>query len=80
MMWWTGVRRGELTVLDVAHVDLDAAINTVPKTKGGVPQRVPIHPELMGLLDRWLRRRGYEAGPLFPSGVPAWRRRRKRPT
>ena len=67
MLWWTGCRRGETCVVDVSHVDLEAGLIIVPRTKGGVAKRLPIHPELAGLLDRWLRRRGFDAGPLFPS-------------
>ena len=43
-LWWGGFRRGELAVLDVGHVDLDSAVITIPRTKGGVPRRVPDPP------------------------------------
>ena len=39
---------------------------TIPKTKNGTPRRCPLPPTI-GLLDRWLRRPGYEPGPLFPN-------------
>lgn len=65
LLWWTGMRRGEICSLDVAHVDLDAAMITIPKSKTGSVRRVPVHPELAALLDRHLRQRGFEPGPLI---------------
>jgi integrase len=41
LLWWGGFRRGELVVLDVADVDLDVGVLTIPRTKGGTPRRVP---------------------------------------
>ena len=68
LLWCTGMSRGELTVLDVAHLDLDAGVLTIPKTKNGTPRRCRLLPETIGLLDRWLRRaRVTRPGPLFPN-------------
>ena len=65
LLWHGGLRRGELVVCDVTDVDLDAGVVEIPTTKGGRPRRVALHPEAVGLLDRYLRRRGPDDGPLL---------------
>lgn len=65
VLWATGARRGEVARLDVEHLDLEAGTITIGKTKNGMPRRVPLDVDALGRLDRWLRRRGYDAGPLF---------------
>lgn len=65
VMWATGMRRGEISALDLAHVDLELGTIVVARSKNGVPRRVPLGVDAVGLVDRWLRRRGYDAGPLF---------------
>ena len=67
VLWGTGMRRGELVVIDLEHLDLDAGTLQIRKTKNGTPRRVPLDVDTLALLDRWLRRRGYDAGPLFPA-------------
>ncbi len=69
LLWCTGMRRGELTVLDLAHLDLDAGVLTIPKTKNGTPRRCRLLPETIGLLDRWLRRRGYAPARCSPTST-----------
>ena len=64
VLWATGMRRGELVVLDLEHLDLDAGVLSIRKTKNGTPRRVPLDADTLALLDRWLRRRGYDAGPV----------------
>jgi integrase len=65
VLWASGVRRGELAALDVSHVDLDERVLTLPLTKSGRPRRVPLDDTAAAVIDRWLRRRGFEPGPLF---------------
>lgn len=67
MLWHGGFRRGELCVIDLRNLDLDAATVVLTKTKGARPRVVRLHPEATNLLDRFLRVRGDHDGPLFPS-------------
>ena len=65
VLWATGMRRGEVAILDLEHLDMDTGTLQIRKTKNGTPRRVPLDVDALALLDRWLRRRGYEPGPLF---------------
>jgi len=65
MLMWHGMRKGELTVLDVEHVDLTADVVTIPMTKNGDTRRVPINPETHAILFRVLRDLRRDTGPLF---------------
>jgi integrase len=67
LLWATGARRGEISRLDVEHFDAEYGWMTIGKTKNGTPRRVPLDVDALAALDRWLRRRGYEPGPLFKS-------------
>jgi len=65
VLWHTGLRRSELVSIDLDDCDINERSLRVPKTKGGKPRTVPLQAEAVQLLDRWLRTRGYEPGPLF---------------
>jgi integrase len=65
LLAYAGLRRGELCVLDLEHLDLDQGVLMIPKTKAGRPRTVPLHSEVMVRLDRYLRWRGDDPGPLF---------------
>jgi integrase/recombinase XerD len=65
MFWSTGMRRGELVGLDVDDVDLNSRTARIARTKTGKPRTVPLSDECIQLLDRWLRKRGSEPGPLI---------------
>lgn len=78
LMFRSGLRVGELGQLDIADVDVEARRLQVEQTKTDVPKVVPLDPETLTLLRRYLRRRGEEAGPLFVNVGP--RRRNPRLT
>lgn len=68
LMFRSGVRVGELPWLDLA--DLVArpdgfTVLALTRTKTGEPRTVPIHPETVRYIRRYLRRRGPLPGPLF---------------
>ena len=65
LLAYAGIRRGELCVLDFEHLDLVEGTLTIPRTKSGKPRRIPVHSEVLSRLDRYLRLRGEEPGPLF---------------
>jgi integrase/recombinase XerD len=65
LLAWGGLRRSELCVIDIGDLDLDRRSLAIPKTKVGRPRQVPLHPDAVALLDRWVRARGTEPGPLF---------------
>lgn len=65
LLAYAGLRRAELCVLDLEHVDLDEGRLTIPKTKSGRPRTVPLHAEVVARLDRYMRSRGERPGPLF---------------
>jgi integrase len=67
LMWYCGIRRGELAALDVGHVDLDESRITLPRTKRGLTRRVPLTSAAAHTLDRWLRKHPTLEGPLFVS-------------
>lgn len=64
---YSGPRCGELVVVDLEHLDLEEGWLTIPRTKGGRPRRIPLHPTAIAAIDRYLRWRGEEPGPLFLS-------------
>jgi len=65
LMFRSGVRRGEVPQIDLAHYDQQAQMMTIPHPKNDHSRRVPVHSETASLLRRYLRRRGLAAGPLF---------------
>jgi integrase len=67
LLAWGGLRRSEVCALDLADLDLDNRAVAIPKTKVKRPRAVPLHPDAVALLDRWVRIRGTEPGPLFTS-------------
>lgn len=69
MMFYAGLRVGEVCRMRPEHVDLDAGTMRV-HGKGGKVSDVPMHPELVHVLCGWLRERAlhYRGSPyLFPS-------------
>lgn len=65
LMFRSGVRRGELPTIDLAHWDERAAMITIPHPKNNQSRRVPVDAETLSFLRRYLRRRGRNPGPLF---------------
>lgn len=68
LMFRSGLRVGELRWLDLAHLTRRRdgyAVLHVPHTKNGEPRDVPVHPETLRYLERYLRKRGPLPGPLF---------------
>ena len=61
----TGVRRQELSRLQVGDYDVSTGTLTVRCGKGGRRRDLLLHVRLRPHLERWLRRRGPAAGPLF---------------
>lgn len=53
----TGMRASELASIRMEHVDLDEGLITLPNTKNGDVRVVPVSPNTMVRLHRWLRRR-----------------------
>ena len=72
LMFRSGLRIGEVVALDVAHLDLTARTVRVVWGKNNKPRLVPLHPETLDLLRRYLnpRRRGEAAGPLLVNVGP----------
>jgi len=70
VLWHCGVRRGELVAIDYAHVDWDAQMIHLPRTKGRGRTRsrdVYLPDEAMTVLERYVWERGQHDGPLFES-------------
>lgn len=71
LLWWSGLRRSEICNLDLESLDLHHGTVTVGSrtfsTKTGKVRRVPLAGETVAALDRYLRRRGLDDGPLFLS-------------
>lgn len=65
LMFRSGLRVGELCPLDLYHVDLERRTVDIVQSKTDQPRRVPLHPETMTVLQRYLRRRGDRPGPLL---------------
>lgn len=57
LMLESGVRAGEVVALDVADVDLHAGTAIVRRGKGGKGRTVPVGPEAVLAIDRYLRLR-----------------------
>jgi site-specific recombinase XerD len=55
LMMETGARAAEVVGLQVADVDLDRELVTIRRGKGGKGRVVPIGPQTVLALDRWLR-------------------------
>ena len=62
---YLGVRRADVCVIDLEHLELEAATLTIPTSKNRKPRTVPLHPEVVGRIDRYLRLRGERPGALF---------------
>lgn len=71
LLWHTGMRRSELSAIDLDRVDFDREAIYLPKTKGGSrspkSRWVPLVEEALDALDRWVDVRGTAEGPLFLS-------------
>lgn len=67
LMYRSGLRVGEVAATDVDHVDVDRRTVRVVWGKNNRPRLVPLHPETLELLRRYLhpRRRGSAPGPLL---------------
>jgi integrase len=68
LMFRGGLRVSEVLALDMEHLDLQASVPTVyiAKPKNGKPRTVPLVPETVTHLRRYLRHRiGRADGPLF---------------
>jgi integrase len=65
MLMWHAMRKGELAVLDIEHVDMTHDVVTIPMTKNGDSRQVPITPECHAILFRVIRDLHRETGPLF---------------
>lgn len=65
LMFRSGLRVGELGPLDMYHVDTERRTVDIVQSKTDEPRRVPLHPETMTVLSRYLRRRGDRPGPLL---------------
>ncbi|HEV7536247.1 MAG TPA: site-specific integrase [Acidimicrobiia bacterium] len=68
LMFRSGMRVGELAPLDLEHYQVRPdghALLFIPTTKTLEPRWVPVHPETHRYIERYLRRRGRAAGPLF---------------
>jgi integrase len=68
LMFRGGLRASEVLALDLDHVDLGASVPTayIAKPKNGRPRTVPLIPEVVLHLRRYLRHRlGGTDGPLF---------------
>jgi integrase len=66
----TGMRRAEMTALQVADVDLDECSVIIRKGKGGKGRRAQFDPKTSAYIDRYLRSRK-QAG-CDPSSGPLW--------
>lgn len=71
LLWWSGLRRSELCNLDLDAVNFDSGMLTIGSrtfaTKSRKIRRVPLAAHTISALDRYLRNRGEEPGPLFLS-------------
>jgi integrase/recombinase XerC len=67
LMYRSGLRVGEVVATDLEHVDVDRRTVRVVWGKNNKPRLVPLHPETLDLLRRYLhpRRRGTAPGPLL---------------
>ena len=67
--WWSGLRRGDVVGLELGALDLDQATLIVGSatftTKTRRVRRIPLARETVDLLERYLRSRGGDPGPLF---------------
>ena len=75
LLWWGGMRRSELVALNLDDVDIDGNITQfagkpsllITDSKSDKLRRIGIHPDTAAALDRYLRVRGHDAGPLLLS-------------
>lgn len=68
LLYGCGVRRAELTAIDLADLtrdDEDSATLTIQHGKGGKRRMIPVNDGALDALDDWLSVRGDEPGPLF---------------
>jgi len=57
ILYYCGLRKGELLALDWDDIDLEKDILTVRSSKNKTGRIIPIHPEVKGLLDLYLTQR-----------------------
>lgn len=65
--YWRGLRASEVGLLQVSDVQLRAGRINVHRLKGSRGGEYLLSDEEMRALRAWLRVRGYDPGPLFPS-------------
>lgn len=65
----TGLRRGELLRIEVAHIDRTRALLSIPETKNGHPRIIPLAPTALGILNRWAPPRGGRVFQFTPRAV-----------
>jgi integrase len=66
LMLESGLRRMEVSALDLADIDLKARTVSVRRGKGGKARVAVFGDSTAKALWRWLQKRGREDGPLFP--------------
>jgi integrase len=67
-----GLRRGEIQRAQWSDLDIRARMMTVPKTKTGVRRIVPLHRELVAVLEQLQPREEARTGPVVMLGPAAW--------
>lgn len=70
LMWETGLRRAEVTRIEMRHIDWDQATIHLTRTKGRTATRsrdIVLSDEAMDALTRFVHERGEHAGYLFES-------------
>jgi integrase/recombinase XerC len=63
LLYWSGLRVGELIALTVGDIDRDHHLVLVRRGKGGKDRIVPCHPDIAAALDEYLAHRPYWEGP-----------------
>lgn len=67
VLYWRGLRASEVGLLRMASVRMSAGRIFVERCKGSEGGEFPMSPDELRALKAWLRVRGQEPGPLFPS-------------
>jgi integrase len=75
LLWWGAMRRSELVALDLADVDIDGNVTRfagkpsvlITANKTSKLRRIGIHPDAAAAVDRYLRMRKLDDGPLLLS-------------
>ena len=65
--YWRGLRASELGLLILADLDMKAWRLRVRRLKGSLGGEYHLSPDEVKALKSWLKVRGFESGPLFPS-------------